>query len=484
MVVAGGHFAGKAKNIPARNTLLLPYQAKWIKDPARLKLCEKSRQIGWTWSTAYAIVSRKSLVDAKLDAWISSRDEIQARLFLEDCKSFATLLNIGAQDLGERVIDDKGHSAYVLSFANGLRAHSMSSNPDAQAGKRGDRALDEFALHPDPRKLYSIAKPGITWGGKMEIFSTHRGTANFFNELITEVKEKGNPKGFSLHRVTLQDALDQGFLFKLQSKLPEDDPIQQLDEAGYFDLTRAGSADEESFLQEYMCVPGDDTTAFLSYDLIGTCLMRGADNLKVSTEATVDHAGRKGRIRRLQTLSLEQIAALPFDLYAGVDIGRLHDLTVPWVAANMAGVLVPVAIIEMECVAFARQEAELYPFLGLPNFRRACIDETGLGRQFVERAQVKFGRYKVEGITFTPAMKEELAYPLRAAFEDRTTRMPDDKFLISDHRAIKKEQTAGDHVRFSADSGKNGHADRFWGHALCKHASKPASGAPVEMTLI
>lgn len=475
-VVTKGAFGGRAKNIPARNTLLLPYQTKWVKDPARMKLCEKSRQIGWTWSTAYSLVARKSLVDAQLDAWISSRDDIQARLFLEDCKSFAALLDIGAKDLGERVIDDKGHSAYVLSFANALRAHSMSSNPDAQAGKRGDRVLDEFALHPDPRKLYSIAKPGITWGGKMEIFSTHRGTANFFNELITEAKEKGNPKRFSLHKVTLQDALDQGFLYKLQSKLPEDDDIQGMDEAEYFDFTRNSCADEESFLQEYMCVPGDDTTAFLSYDLLGTCLMRGADNLRVSTEKTRDHAGREGVIRRLQNLTMQQIAALPFDLYAGVDIGRVHDLTCPWIAADMAGVLVPVSIIEMAGVAFARQEEELYPFLEMRNFRRGCFDQTGIGRQFVERAQVRFGQYKVEGINFTPATKEELAYPLRAAFEDRTTRMPDDKFVISDHRAIKKEQTAGDHVRFSADASKNGHADRFWGHALCKHASKRAAG--------
>jgi phage FluMu gp28-like protein len=118
---------------------------------------------------------------------------------------------IGAQDLGEQVIDDKKHSAYVLKMANSLRIHSMSSNPDAQAGKRGDRTLDEFALHPDPRKLYTIAQPGVTWGGAMEIFSTHRGSANFFNELIQECKHKGNPKGFSLHTVTLQDALDQGF---------------------------------------------------------------------------------------------------------------------------------------------------------------------------------------------------------------------------------------------------------------------------------
>ena len=229
---------GNAKVIPAKNTLLLPYQSKWVKDTSRLKIAEKSRQIGWTWAEAYGLVSRKSLVDARLDAWATSRDEIQARLFLEDCKSFAKVLNLGAKDLGQQVIADDGSTAYVLALANGLRIHSMSSNPDAQAGKRGDRAGDEFALHKDPRKLYSIMYPGITWGGLLEIFSTHRGTGNFFNQLIREIREKGNPKGFSLHRVTLQDALEQGLLYKLQSKLPAGDERQDMDEAGYFDFIK------------------------------------------------------------------------------------------------------------------------------------------------------------------------------------------------------------------------------------------------------
>ncbi len=479
----GKGFGGKCKNFPDRDTLLLPYQARWVKDTARLKLAEKSRQIGWTWSTAYALITRKALKDAQLDAWITSRDDEQARLFVEDCKAFAALLDIGAQDLGEKVIDDKGNTTRQLQFANGLRAHSLSSNVDAQAGKRGDRVLDEFALHPDPRKLYSIAKPGITWGGQMEIFSTHRGSANFFNELVTEARAKGNPKKFSLHRITLQDALDQGFLYKLQTKLPEDDDRQQMDEADYFNRTKEECADEESFQQEYMCQPGDDATAFLSYDLIATCLLRGADNLTVTTEETRDHAGRKGVIRRLQNLTHGQIAALPYDLFVGVDIGRVHDLTVLWVGAVMAGVLVPVAIVELACVAFERQEAELYPFLEMPRFRRGCGDQSGIGRQLVERAIVKVGIYRFEGIDFTPAAKEMLAYPVRAAFEDRSTRVPDDRATIADHRGIKKEVTASEHVRFSADRGKNGHSDRFWGHALCKHASKTA-GVGYSGTLI
>ncbi len=169
---------------------------------------EKARQIGLSWSSAYACVERSAAQGARYDQWVSSRDDLQARLFIEDCKTFAGILNIAAQDLGEVVLDPKGRiSAYVIEFSSGKRIHSMSSNPDAQAGKRGARLLDEFALHPDPRKLWSVAYPGITWGGQMEVISTHRGSHNFFNQLVREVREGGNPKQISLHRVTLQDAL-------------------------------------------------------------------------------------------------------------------------------------------------------------------------------------------------------------------------------------------------------------------------------------
>lgn len=445
-------FAGKCKVFPARNTLLLPYQAAWVKDGSRLKLAEKSRQIGWTWCTAYRLVSTKSLADARLDAWISSRDDIQARLFLEDCKSFAQLLQTAAEDLGEQAIDDKGHTAYVLAFANKFRAHSMSSNPDAQAGKRGDRILDEFALHPDPRKLYSIAYPGITWGGSMEIFSTHRGSANFFNELVREIRERGNPKGISLHRVTLQDALEQGFLYKLQTKLPADDPRQQMDEAAYFAATRAGCADEESFMQEFMCVPADDAAAFLSYDLIASC------EYKAGEEPAGD---------------LAALAAATGELFVGVDVGRDQDLTVIWVVEKIAGTYFTRRVIELSKQTFDAQEATLYTILGLPRVRRCCIDATGIGRQFAERARQRFGNYKVEEVKFTGPVKEELAYPLKAVFEDRTIRIPLRKEIRADLRAVGKETTASGNIRFTAERNANGHADRFWAVALALHAGKP-----------
>lgn len=111
---------GAAKIIPANpKAIFLPSQARWIKDRSRLKLMEKARQIGISWSTAYAADERTAEAGAKWDQWVSSRDDLQARLFIEDCKRFATVLNIVAEDMGERVIDEeKKISAYVLRGCN------------------------------------------------------------------------------------------------------------------------------------------------------------------------------------------------------------------------------------------------------------------------------------------------------------------------------------------------------------------------------
>lgn len=434
----------------------LSYQAKWIKDRSRLKIIEKSRQIGISLASAYEDVRHTAPADNDHDTWVSSRDAIQARLYLEDCKQFADILQQGAVDIGEEVIDEeKRISAYVLQFANKKRINSMSSNPDAQAGKRGNRKLDEFALHPDQRKLYAIAYPGITWGGSMAIISTHRGSHSLFNELIQEIKFKGNPKGFSLHTVTLWDALKQGFLGKLKGKLPKGDVRHEMTNREYFEFIRKGCPDEETFLQEYMCQPSDDASAFLSYDLIQSCEYD------------------PGTIWEWDWPMMEDAKN---QLYAGLDIGRKHDLTSLWIAEKVGGIYFTRKQIDLKNMAFSQQEQILYPYFALPQMRRVCIDSSGMGSQFAERAQERFGTHKIEAVTFTGPVKEELAYPLKAAFEDKTIRIPNTDLVRSDLRAIKKVTTAAGNIRFEADRGKNGHSDRFWGIALMLHAAQKASG--------
>lgn len=458
---------GNAKVKP-KNSLLLPYQKRWVEDTSRLKLAVKSRQIGWTWATAYGLIRRKALRTAQLDAWISSRDEIQARLFLEDCKSFAGILDAGAQDFGERVIDAKGSSAYVLQMGNGLRINSMSSNPDAQAGKRGDRVLDEFALHPDPRKLYSIAYPGITWGGNFEIFSTPRGSDSFFQKLIDEIKG-GNPKKFSFHKITLEDALNQGFLAKLQKKLPAGDERQEMDEAAYFDFIKAGCADEETFNQEYMCIPSNDATAFISYEMLDGNRVYGSIDRETGT---VD--GKPSAIVTwINVAPGIEVSSVP--LYLGVDYARHEDLTVMWLAADIAGILIPVELKTMKNVPFKRQREAIDRYMAMKSLRRCCFDMTGIGEETAEAMRSKYG-YRFEPIRFTAESKESMAYPVRHDLEDKTMKVPDMQLVDADFRKIRKEDSAGGHVRFVAERDTKGHADIFWAAALCREAKGHKSG--------
>jgi phage FluMu gp28-like protein len=440
---------GRALVVPANpGAIFLPYQSRWITDTSRLKLMEKGRQIGLSWSTAYASVSRIALVSAKRDQWVTSRDEIQARLFLEDCKLWAGNLDLAAADLGEVALDPEGkQSAHVLRFASGKSIYSMSSNPNAQAGKRGGRILDEFALHPNPRLLWSIAFPGITWGGSMEVISTHRGSHNYFNQLVREVRENGNPKRLSLHRVTLADALDDGFLWKLQQSLPDDDERQEMTEAEYFDWVKRSCADEESFLQEYMCQPADDDAAFLEYDLIAA-----AEYASAADWETIE-----GK-----------------ELYAGLDIGRKRDLTVLWIVERLGDVLYTRAVIALRNMRKSDQEAILWPWLA--RCRRTCIDATGLGIGWADDAQDKFGEHAVEAVTFTPAVKEALAYPVRSRMEDRRLRIPHAPPIRADLRSVTKQVTAAGNIRFTAERTPDGHADHFWALALAIHAESRPRG--------
>ncbi|MDR2778731.1 MAG: terminase family protein [Puniceicoccales bacterium] len=428
----------------------LQYQVNWILDNSRLKILEKSRQIGMTLATAYGAVRRYVSKQNNYDTWVTSRDELQAKLFIDDCKKFAKILSPACDFFGHRLIlEDKIGISTSLEFFNGPSINSLSSNVNAQAGKRGTRILDEFALHSDQKNLYTIALPGITWGGQLEILSTHRGSNNFFNKLICEIRDGENRKNFSYHCVTLQDALDSGFLGKLKMRIPESDERFQMSDAEYFDTVRNSCPDNESFLQEYMCVPADDRLAFITSDMVASCEYQADEQ---------------------NSWELYDFSTETGDCFLGIDIARSHDLTVFWLLERRGDVLCTRKVLTMHNVPFSEQEKRLQKFFEIKNLRRICIDQTGIGRQFFERASENFWKYRVEGVTFTNRTKEELAYRLREIFEKKLIKIPGDDFIRADLRSVRRETTFAGNVRFAGDRGKNGHADRFWALALAIHA--------------
>lgn len=438
---------GRAKIKPAECVFFLPGQARWIRDQSRLKLMEKGRQLGITLATAYGAVNEGGKRGQLLDYWVSSRDENDAKRFVMQSRDIARFLGYCGEEMGEKMLASTDDGTLRLSLANGNGLWSLSSNFNAQAGKPGHRILDEFALHQQNRELYGIALGGIKWAGaRLAILSTHRGPANYFNELVEEAKHCGNPKRISLHRYTLQDALDEGLLYKLQQGAPLEDEIQGMDEAEYFNHVMASYPDREFAMQEEMCVPLDEASAFLPYALIASC------EYEPGTQWETDLQDAKG------------------DLYVGGDIGRVTDLTVFPVLESVGDVLHLRRLEIMRRETFDAQERVLYGLLALPQARRASLDNSGIGRQLCERARDTFG-WKVEPVDFTGAMKEVLAYGLRKRFEERTIRIPRDAALAADLHSVRRETTPSNNVRLAADRTDLGHADRFWALALAVHAA-------------
>lgn len=149
-----------------------------------------------------------------------------------------------------------------------------------------------------------------------------------------------------------------------------------------------------------------------------------------------------------------------------------------WVVEKVADAYFTRRVITLSGQSFEAQEERLNDVLSSRAVKRCCIDETGLGRQFAERAQKKFGQYRVERLHFTGPIKEELAYPVRTMFESRRIRIPRSTEIRADLGGIRQEMTVAGNIRFIGERNANGHCDRFWALALALHAAKnSATGA-------
>ena len=450
-----------AKARAGGESYFLPYQRAWITDGAALRLCQKGRQVGMSYADSYDSV-RKAAQRGGRDVWVMSRDEVQAKQYILYCKRWANVLKYAAEDHGEQVFtleNGKAVKVQVLSFASGANVYALSSNPDAIVGKTGHVKLDEFALHKDQRQLFAVAKPVIQWGGTLSIISTHRGVATVFNSLVKDVLEGGNRMGWSLHTVPIGRAVEDGVVEKID-RAGNGQWTERWKAAGgeaglrefWLAQQRAECIDEEQWLQEYCCVPADESSAFISYEMIASC---------EETGLVLKDIGGLGR-------ELEGAGGDGRALYVGVDVARKTDLCVLDVGERRGDVMWDVARVELRGKKFSEIEFELYRLLDMPAVKRVCIDGTGMGMQLAERAVERYG-HRVEGVTFTGPVKEELAFGLRAAFEDRKLRVVKDDRLKADLRGIKKEFTAAGNIRFVGDS-EDSHCDRFWAKALRQHA--------------
>ena len=434
-------------------TYLFPYQKAWLKDTSRYKIWEKSRRIGATYVQSLEDV-QDCLAQPGLPVWFSSADESAAREYINYCSHWALMFNAVASAIATEVLDEKqGINAYSITFKNGSRIHAMSSNPKGFRSKGGKVVLDEFAWHKDQQALWTAARPVITWGHSLRILSTHNGKQSLFYRFLRDIDS--GKLDWSKHHVSIQDAVAQGLADRIAGK-----KLSKSERQGWLDQLRAECHTQDAWLQEYCCEPVDEASSFLTLEMIMAC---------ERPEAAI-------------LCNLERLNRA--NLYVGYDVARRKHLSVIYVAERQGDQLVTRHIYTLKGMSFSNQKELLFDLLRHKGVRRCCIDASGLGMNLAEDAQAQFGQYKVEAISFSGAVKEELATDLRIRFEDRSLLIPADEDLRNDLHSIRRVTTAAGNTRYDVSQTEtDGHADRFWALALCCHAAKDSTtGIPTITT--
>lgn len=406
---------------------LLTYQKADVECPHRFNWACWSRQIGKSFTKSLRRLLR-GLARRRTQILLSA-GERQSRELMLKVQQHCRALNIATRFHGDRFFEGTRFKQLTIELPNGVRVIGLPANPQTARGFTGDVFLDEFAMHGDDREIWASVFPTVLrGGGELDVASTPKGRDNMFAEL------RANPR-FTHSTVTLDDAIRAGL---------EIDACE----------IRESMNDEELYRQEFCCAFLDESSAFLTYDMIAR-----------AEDATLE--------KRFDPAALSRLSG---PLFCGVDIGRHRDFTVFWVVELEGDVLVTRGVRETTDEAFRQQYETLRRLLSLRQVRRCAIDGGGIGMALAESAVDEFGSSRVESVAFTAAVKDEMASRLRLRIEDGTMRIPVDPTIRNDWHSIRRSVTSAGPARYEATRSRAGHGDRFWAACLAVRAAGSEPG--------
>lgn len=420
--------------------LFLDYQKAWAADPAEVKIIEKSRRIGLSWSEAADDTLHASEKQGT-DVWYIGYNKEMAEEFISDCADWVKKYSLAAGTVEEEIIrdDDKDILTFRIRFSSGHKIVALSSRPSNLRGKQGRVVIDEAAFHDDLKELIKAAMALLMWGGQVRIISTHDGEDNYFNELIKDTRAGRLP--YSLHRVTLDDALADGLYKRICLTLGQD-----WSEHGEAEWRQklidfyGDAADEELF-----CIPAQGSGTFLSRVLIENCMDEAIPVIRYTQPDEFKYLADDIRFSTVDAWCDDVLTPLLEAMdqsrqsFFGEDFGRTGDLTVIVVLQEKQDTTFAAPfVVELRNMPFKQQEQILFYIVDrLPRFSFGALDARGNGQYLAEVAAQKYGEYRIAEIMPTESFYREAMPRYKAAFEDRTILLPKDADILEDHRAFK-----------------------------------------------
>lgn len=450
------------------DSILLPYQKKWVADKSAVKFYEKSRRIGITWAEALDNVLT-ACSNKGMDVWYIGYNKDMAREYIDTCADWAKKLNQAASNIydNEIIDEDKKILSYSITFHSGFKITALSGRPSNLRGKQGKAVIDEAAFHDDLKETMKAALAFLIWGGKVAVISTHFGEDNIFNEYIEDIR-KGR-LNYSLHRTTFDDAIADGLYERVASITNTSTPKEKWIADIYADY--GDSADEE-----LRCIPSKSGGAYFASFLVESCMEQNIpiirfnppSNWQGTSEASplsnfprfqgaksphmsddfanslysVDMRKRESYV---EDFLHEEIDPLLKNLninnrhFIGEDFARSADLSVFWILSeNKDLTLSTPFIVEIRNTPHKVQEQIAHYIIDrLPRFNGGGFDARGNGEYLAESCTERYGEDLIISVKASETFYLNAFPKLKAALEDKTITLPKSADILADFRSVK-----------------------------------------------
>lgn len=420
------------------NSVLLPYQKKWVSDTASVKFYEKSRRIGVTWAEALDNVLT-ACSNKGMDVWYIGYNKDMAKEYIDTCADWAKKLNQAVSNIydNELVDEDKKILSYSITFHSGFKITALSGRPSNLRGKQGKAVIDEAAFHDDLKETMKAALAFLIWGGKVAVISTHFGEDNIFNEYIEDIR-KGR-LNYSLHRTTFDDAINDGLYERVREitkmKTAKDEWIASI----YADYG-------ESSDEELRCIPSKSGGAYFTSFLVESCMQ--ADIPIVRFNPPSEDFASWNEARRSSYVSDfldDNISELLKNLninnrhFIGEDFARSSDLSVFWILSeNKDLTLSTPFIVELRNAPHKVQEQIAHYIIDrLPRFNGGGFDARGNGEYLAESCTERYGEDLIISVKASESFYLNAFPKLKAALEDKTITLPKSADILADFRSVK-----------------------------------------------
>ncbi len=477
-----GELPERARDIPddfdpTREGVLMAHQTAWIRTQQGLDIavCEKGRRTGITFAQALDdTITAATAKDAGGDnIWYMADTREKGLEYIGYVGKFARVVARGTATAIEQHIfydqtpegDSREIQAFRVRFASGHRVTALSSRPENIHGLQGRVNIDEAALHKNVRSVLESATALLIWGGRIRVWSTHRGKANAFNELLMDVRAGRYGGKAAAIRITFDDAVENGLYERVCAMQRR--PVTAEGKRDWYAAIRSAYGPRQAAMREELdAIPRDGSGTAIPTVWIERAmpevrpllrLHHGDDFPRLSEEhrKSVTQAWVE---RELGPLVRALVAAIPAGtgrVAVGMDYARHRHFSaiIPAIVGGDLRRTVPF-VLELNNVPTRQQEQVLWYLLdALRDSRRPWTfagDASGPGQTLMEYTADRYGAAlphpdrpddyiggPVHQVVLSRAWYGAHMPRYIALFEDGFITLPRDANIEEDHRAVE-----------------------------------------------